>query len=206
MVAIRLKPPYFKKDESLRSLLEQRRSWRTFQDKGLSLQDVSSILWATAGKKFDAATGATRTAPSAGATYPLELYLVAGGDSVTELVQGVYHYIIEQHSLEIVKEGDLRQELAEACLGQDFIKEAPVSLIVAAKFKRTTRRYQDRGERYVYMEAGHACQNTYLATTALSLSTVEVGAFYDDAVARVIGLDKETFALIVLPIGYPGNG
>lgn len=200
---IKLKSPYFKKEENLKSLLEKRYSCRDFQDKKLNLQDLTSILWATCGEKYDSISGATRTIPSAGATYPLELYLVVGKNSVDELKEGVYHYLQDVHSLELIKEGDKRAELADACLGQGFIKEAPVSLVITAKFQRTTSRYGLRGERYVYIEVGHACQNTYLAVTCLGLGTVETGAFYDDIVKEVTGLDKDFAPLIVMPIGYP---
>lgn len=199
---IKLKPADFK-EVNLKSLLERRYSCRTFGDKILNLDDIAGLLWATCGKKQDAVTQATRTIPSAGATNPLELYLVVGKNSVDRLKEGIYHYIIEEHSLELVSGGDIRRELTKACLGQDFIEEAPISLVIAAKFARTTNRYGTRGNRYVYMEVGHACQNTYLAVTNLGLSTVEVGAFIDEDVNEVLGLDKDCVALIVMPIGYP---
>ncbi len=198
---IRLKPAYFK-EESLKSLLERRHSVREFQNKAVNLDDIASILWATCGKKYDSVTGATRTIPSAGATYPLELYLVVGKDAADGLKQGIYHYIIEEHALELVLDKDIRAELARTCLGQDFIRQAPISLVIAADFRRTTQRYGSRGENYVYMEAGHACQNTYLAVTRLGLNTVEVGAFSDDQVGKVLNLDKNYMPLIVMPIGY----
>jgi len=199
---IKLKPAHFKA-EAIDFLLEKRYSCRSFQEKGLNLDDVASILWATGGKKYDAVTGATRTIPSAGATYPLELYLVVRENAIEKIKPGIYYYSIEEHSLELVTEGDKRAELKEACLGQDFIQDAPVSLVIAANFKRTTQRYGKRGERYVYMEAGHACQNTYLAVTNLGLATVEVGAFSDDRVGRVLNLDKDCIPISVMPIGYP---
>jgi len=199
---IRLNPPHFKAVDP-KILLEKRYSCRSFQEKGLNLDDVASILWATCGEKQDAITQATRTIPSAGATYPLELYVVIGRNCIDKIKEGVYHYKIAGHSLELIAEGDKRAELADACLNQDFIKEAPVSLVITAKFQRTTGRYGARGERYVYMEVGHACQNTYLAVTNLGLSTVEVGAFIDDSVKGVLGLDKYCIPLSVMPIGYP---
>lgn len=199
---IRLNPPQLK-ETNLKLLLERRYSCRNFQDKTLNLDDVANILWATCGKKQDAVTQATRTIPSAGATYPLELYVVVGTSSLDKLKEGVYRYIIEEHSLEPTAQGDKRPELAAACLGQDFIKQAPISLVIAANFKRTTNHYGTRGERYVYMEVGHACQNTYLAVTNLGLGTVEVGAFIDDSVKQVLKLDKDCAPLIVMPIGYP---
>lgn len=198
---IKLKPIYFK-EENLKSLLEKRYSNRDFQDKPLNLDDVSNILWASGGKKYDSVTAATRTIPSAGATYPLELYLVSGENAVNKLKAGIYRYSVEEHSLELTSEGDKRAQLAGACLGQDFIQNAPVSLVITAKFQRTTQRYGSRGERYVYMEAGHACQNIYLAVTCLGLSTVEVGAFFDDKVSRVLNLDKDYIPLSVMPVGY----
>ena len=199
---IKLKPAHFK-EGNFKSLLEKRYSCRSFGDKILNLDDIATILWATCGKKYDSITGATRTIPSAGATYPLELYLVVGPKSIDKLKAGVYHYLIEEHSLQVLIETDKRAELADACLGQDFIKETPVSLVIAAKFQRTTGRYGARGERYVYMEVGHACQNAYLAVTNLGLVTVEVGAFIDDSVKRVLSLDKDCIPLSVMPIGYP---
>lgn len=199
---IRLNPAHFK-EINLNTLLEKRYSCRNFQDKSLTLDDIATMLWATCGKKQDAITQATRTIPSAGATYPLELYLVVGKNSVDKLKEGVYHYLIEEHSLELITEGDTREDLSRACLGQDFIQEAPVSLVITAKFQRTTNHYGTRGQRYVYMEAGHACQNTYLAVTNLGLATVEVGAFVDDSVKQVLNLDKDCVPLSVMPIGYP---
>lgn len=201
---IRLKPPNFKKEESLKVILERRYSCRDFQDRMLNLDDVAAILWATCGKKQDSVTGVTRTAPSAGATYPLELYLVVGENGVDKLKEGLYHYLIDEHALEMIVEGDKREGLARACLGQYFIKGAPISLIIAAKFHRTTNHYGKRGERYVYMEAGHASQNTYLAVTNLGLGTVEVGAFIDESLKEaLLNLDRDCEPLIVMPIGYP---
>jgi SagB-type dehydrogenase family enzyme len=201
---IKLTQPYLK-EENLKSLLERRYSCRNFQEKSLNLDDIATILWATCGKKYDSVTRASKTIPSAGATYPLELYLVVGRNSVDRLKEGMYHYLIEEHSLEFVRENDLRGELTTACLGQGFIEKAPVSLIITAYFERTTQRYKKRGENYVYMESGHASQNAYLAITNLGLSTVEVGAFIDNDVKRVLRLDKDCTPLLVMPIGYPAD-
>lgn len=197
-----LNPPGFL-EKDFQALLEKRYSCRDFKNRSLKLDDFSSILWAAYGKKHDAVTEASRTIPSAGATYPLELYLVVGKNSVDELTQGVYHYLIDQHALELVKDGDVRKDLASASLGQGFIHQAPVSLVIAAKFMRTTARYGARGEHYVYLEAGHASQNANLAVYSLGLATVEVGAFSDNQVSRVLGLEKDIVALIIMPIGHP---
>lgn len=199
---IRLNPPVFKQGDFL-TLLEKRYSCRKFKERALKLDDLGSILWAACGKKQDAITQATRTTASAGATYPLELFLVTGKNGVDKLSAGVYHYSIEGHALESVKDVDLRAELASACLGQDFIRQAPVSIVIAAEFSRTTLRYGARGERYVYLEAGHASQNANLAVYGLALATVEVGAFSDARVSEVLGLEKELVPLIIMPVGYP---
>lgn len=198
---IRLKPAYFK-EGNLKSLLEKRYSVREFQNKVVNLDDISSILWAACGKKYDSLTAATRTIPSAGATYPLELYLVVGEEATDKLKNGIYHYIIEEHALELITDRDIRAELAQACLGQDSVRQAPISLVITADFKRTTQRYGKRGENYVYMETGHASQNAYLAVTHLGLSTVEVGAFSDERVSEVLELNKNFTPLIIMPIGY----
>lgn len=199
-VKVKLNPPRFK--QNLKVLLEKRCSYRSFQDKALNLDDVSAILWASCGKKSDSLSEATRTVPSAGATNPLEVYLVVGRKGVDKLKEGVYHYSIEEHALELAKDGDLRAELAGACLNQGFIKQAPVSIVVAAKFIRTTRHYGERGIQYVYIEVGHACQNTYLAVGDLGLATVEVGAFYDDSVKDILDLEKDLTPISIMPIGY----
>ncbi|MCM8780720.1 MAG: SagB/ThcOx family dehydrogenase [Candidatus Omnitrophica bacterium] len=199
---IKLDQPSFQ-DVDFKTLLDRRYSCRNFQNRSLKLKDVSSILWATYGMKADAVTHATRTVLSAGATYPLELYLLVGPAGVDKLKGGLYHYIVEEHALKPISEIDKRRQLAQACLGQSFIEEAPVTLVIVARFQRTTYRYGDRGRRYVYMEAGHAAQNAYLAITSLGLATVEVGAFEDETVNRILDLQKDYVALLVMPIGYP---
>jgi len=199
---IQLSPPVFK-EKDFQALLKKRYSCRQFKNQSLKLDDLAGILWAACGKKHDAVTQATRTIPSAGATNPLELYLVVGKNSVDKLTPGVYHYLIDRHALELVKNKDVRAELALACLGQDFIRQAPVSLVIAADFMRTCARYAGRGERYVHMEAGHASQNIYLAVYSFGLATVEVGAFVDTQVSQTLGLEGDLAPLIVMPVGYP---
>lgn len=201
---IKLNPAQLKEGD-LAELLEKRYSCHNFQHKILKLDDLAALLWATCGKKQDSLHLATRTVPSAGAAYPLELYVAIGENGVDKLKAVVYHYLIAEHSLQLIAEGDKRRELTRACLGQDFISEAPVSLIITAKFQRTTDHYGARGERYVYMEAGHASQNTYLAVTNLGLATCAVGAFDDDSVKGILHLEKECEPLSIMPIGYPNT-
>jgi len=136
--------------------------------------------------------------PSAGATYPLEVYVVAG--NVTGLAAGIYHYKPQSHEITHETSGDRRQALAAAALGQSMIEDAPLSLVIAAINERTSPRYGERTERYVAMEAGHAAQNVYLQATALGLGTVVVGAFDDGGVSRVMGLGQAR-PLYIMPVG-----
>ncbi|MEO0020519.1 MAG: SagB/ThcOx family dehydrogenase [candidate division WOR-3 bacterium] len=175
--------------------LLRRRSVRSYSGEPLTLHEVGQLLWAAQGK-----TGKTygRTAPSAGATYPMEVFLVAG--RVQGLDSGVYHYDVERHALQLVKTGDVRSELAGAALGQTCIKNAPASIVLTCEYKRTTTRYGERGIRYVHMEAGHIGQNVSLECVALDLGTVMVGAFNDSAVMRVLGVKYEP--LYIMPVGH----
>ena len=198
---IRLDRPKIKK--GLIEDIQNRESYRQFKDKGLNRNQISMILWAAGGRKVDAITQASRTAPSAGARYPLELFLLIGKDATEGIQAGLYHYLVKEHSLQPLFSGDKRKELASACLGQGYISEAPVSLILAVDYSRTTSRYgEDRGVRYVHMDVGHSCQNAYLMVTDLGLGTVEIGAFHDEEVKKVLGLDRNIQPLAVMPIGY----
>lgn len=200
---IKLSHPSIPKEKGISEILNTRYSCRNFSNKSLNLNQISALLWAAVGKRSDAVTTATRTIPSAGATYPLELYIVIGKGAISDLGEGLYHYLIEKHALEpIFNNRDIRVELSRACLGQDFIKDAPTSLIITAKFSRTMNRYGQRGIRYVYMEAGSACQNIYLMATNLGLGTVEVGAFDDDRIRGLLFLDKDTEPISIMPVGY----
>jgi SagB-type dehydrogenase family enzyme len=199
---IQLNPPSFK-EENLQSLLIKRHSCRSFQPTALTKKHIAALLWATAGKKFDATSAATKTIPSAGARYPLELFLIVGSNAVDGVEAGIYHYLADSHCIELTQKGDIRKELAQACLNQGFIATAPVTLLIAADRQRTTSRYGERGIGYVYLEAGHACQNAYLAATALELGTVEVGAFSDKHIHALIGLEESLIPIVIMPVGYP---
>jgi len=165
--------------------LYERMSIRNFKDEALTLKDVSQILWAAQG--IDGVTGATRTAPSAGATQPLEVYLIVR--KVNGLEPGIYHYNPKKHI--VIKR--LSKEI-------DLDYNAPVYLIITAAYERTTNRYGERGIRYVQMEAGHAAQNVHLQAVSLGLGTFVIGAFNDNEVKNLLSLEKET-PLYVMPIG-----
>ena len=196
LTSIKLPEPRFKSEISIEETLLQRRSVREYADLPLTLDDVSQLLWSAQG--MTAGWGG-RTAPSAGALYPLEVYLVVG--NVEKLAIGVYKYKPERHELTRVKEGDLRGELAVAALGQSFVKEGAIVIVIAAVYERTTKKYGDRGVRYVHMEAGHAAQNIYLQAAALDLGMVTVGAFNDNNVKDILGMAKDEVPLYVIPLG-----
>lgn len=196
---IKLPAPRYKGKLSVEEAIYRRRSIRRYKDAPLTLQEVSQLLWAGVGATIDGVTGATRAYPSAGATYPLELYLVAG--KVKELEAGLYHYDWRNHKLILLKRGDLRRELTRAALGQRMVQDAPISLVFTAVYPRTTRRYGERGKtRYVHMDMGHAGQNIHLQAEALDLGTVVVGAFQDQAVKKVLGV-KDQEPLYIMPVG-----
>ncbi len=179
--------------------LHLRRSIRDFSDKPLSLGQVSQLVWAAQGTT--SAEG-FRTAPSAGALYPLDVYLAAG--EIGDLPAGVYLYNPADQILVEVALGDRRRQLSDAVLAQGWIRTAAAVIILTAVYRRTMGKYGERGRRYVHLEAGHAAQNVYLQTTSLGLGTTTVGAFHDDKVKAVLELPLEAQPLCLLPIGFPG--
>ncbi len=181
---------------SVEKALLERRSIRDYADEPVTLSDVSQLLWSAQGLT---AASRYRTAPSAGALYPLEVYLVAG--KVSSLTAGIYHYKPQGHELIKVADGDRRAELSNAALGQSALRQAPASLVLTAVYERTTQKYRDRGIRYVHMEAGHAAQNVCLQAVSLDLGTVVIGAFYDDDVKRVMALPGSEAPLYLIPFG-----
>lgn len=180
---------------SLEEALARRRSVREFIPGALTLAEISRLLWAAQG----VTEPGRRTAPSAGATYPLEIYLVAG--DVEGLAAGVYRYRPGRHRLEAVTDDDIRLTLAAAAWGQGCVRRAAAVVAIAAVFERTAARYGERGERYVHMEAGHAAQNLLLQATALGLGAAPVGAFSDTLVSRLLRLPDGETPLYLIPVG-----
>ncbi len=181
---------------SVEKALRERRSIREYRRAPLTIAEVSQLLWAAQG--ITSPRG-FRTAPSAGALYPLDAYLVAG--DVEGLPAGVYHYQPADHALTMNLPGDLRSLLSGAALGQASLRSAPAVLVLAAVYDRTTRKYGKRGIRYVHMDAGHSAENIYLQATALGLGTVAVGAFDDAEVGKVLGFPKDEEPLYIMPVG-----
>jgi SagB-type dehydrogenase family enzyme len=192
-----LPPPALTGDVSLEKALYTRVSRRNFTNEPLSLAKVGQVLWAAQGVGIDGVTGASRTAPSAGATHPMDIYLVAG--NVAGLQPGLYRYEHTAHRLLPVAEGDIRGSMANVALGQRFVAQAPASVILAAEYRRTTQRYGERGIRYVHMEVGHITQNIYLQAEALKLGAVAVGAFRDEELKSLLKIDTDP--LMIIPIG-----
>lgn len=195
--SIKLPPPRRDGRVSLEEALLRRRSVRQFGESPLELAETAQLLWAAQG--ITEPGRGFRTAPSAGATFPMELYLVCG--NVGGLQTGVYRYDPAAHELTLVKRGDVRSELAAGAVGQEMIAKAPASLLLAAVYERTMRRYGERGVRYVHMEAGHVAQNVYLQAAALDLATVVVGAFEDARIRRVTGIPEAEHPLYIMPVG-----
>lgn len=188
-----LPKPNYKSQVSIEEALQKRRSVRSYGKDSLELTEVSQLLWAA----YGTISGRKKTCPSAGATYPLEIYLVAG--EVKGLKTGFYRYNPDDHTLKLLNKNDYRKQLTEASLHQEYIQEAPASIVIAADFKRTTKVYGNRGERYVYMEVGHCGQNIHLQCESLNLGTVIIGAFEDDKIKSILQIKEDP--MYIMPVG-----
>ncbi|MGM0366066.1 MAG: SagB/ThcOx family dehydrogenase [Actinomycetota bacterium] len=178
---------------ALEQAIEKRRSVRSFTDQPLDNKQISQLLWSAQGITQQP-TG-FRASPSAGALYPLELYLVQS--------EGAYQYRPQDHSIARTVSGDIRQVIASCALGQQAVAQAPVSIIITAVYDRTTVKYGERGIRYVHIEAGHACQNILLQATVLNLGAVPIGAFSDQCINEALSLDESYTPLYIVPVGHP---
>lgn len=185
---------------SVERALAERRSVREYGGAPLSLAELAQLAWAAQGQ---VAPSGRRTTPSAGALYPIELYIVAG--HVADLAPGIYRYQPSLHRLAPVAEGDRRERLADAAWGQRWLARAPAILLIAALERRTTAKYGQRGVRYVHVEAGHAAQNVLLQAHALGLAAVPVGAFSDADIQSVAALPRDARPLYLIPIGREGS-
>ncbi len=193
---IKLPAPSYDSQYDLNKALQLRRSVREYRDEPLTLAQVSQLLWAGQGIT---SLGGYRTSPSAGALYPLEVYVAAG--NVEGLPAGLYKYDIAHHALQKSGEGDLRTPLAAAALDQHWIADGAAVIAIAAVYERTTKRYGERGARYVHMEAGHAAQNICLEAVALDLGAAVVAAFNDDDVKKTLKLMNSEQPLYLIPVG-----
>ena len=192
---ITLPAPVTDSSYSLEKALAERRSERNYSNSAVKLEDFSQLLWAAQGVTSPAGY---RTAPSAGALYPLEIYAVVA--RVEGLAAGVYHYLPREHKLEFLTSGDKLTALQTAALDQSAVGQSAVCLVISGVFERTAQKYGARAERYVYLEAGHAAQNVYLQATALGLGMVTIGAFDEQALPEILEVEINQ-PIYLLPVG-----
>jgi len=190
---INLPPPSTTGGMGVAEAIAKRRSVRQFTGESLTMDQISQLAWAAQGIT-DPERG-YRAAPSAGALYPLELYLFTQ--------DGVFHYRPEGHRLVQLTDVDKRVELSAAALGQPSVRDAPLAFLMTGVFARTEAKYRKRSRQYVYMEAGHAAQNIHLQAVALGLASVPVGALQESALADVLGLSSDETPLYIVPVGHP---
>jgi len=190
MMNIKLPQPKFDGTFSIEKSIYERESIRRFSSKKIEIEKISQLLWSAQGKK-----GTKRTIPSAGSTYPLEIY-------ATLKDKGLFHYNSDKHILELLTDEDLTKKLVQASLDQHSIVEAYLNIIICAQFSRTTLGYGQRGIRYVLIEVGHCAQNIHLQAVALGLASVPIGAYEDEKVKQVLHLQKNIEPLYIIPIGY----
>jgi len=208
---IQLPNPRYESETSVEKAISMRRSVRSYVEEPLSISDISQILWAAQGitrKREESPTkwntkyewqGGLRTAASAGALYPMELYLIAG--NVEGLSKGVYKYIPKNHSLMKVMEGDKRTEIYDVALKQGSIKEGAALIVMAGIYERTSFKYGERAERYVHMEVGFIGENIYLQGITLGIGTVMIGAFKDEELKKALNLPEDEHPLAIMPLG-----
>lgn len=194
--AIKLPDPLQRGNTSTEEAILKRRSVRSYKDSPLTLKEISQLLWAAQGIT---GPGGLRAAPSAGALYPLEMYVIAG--NVNGLPDGIYHYRPHKHELAGIIKGDKRNELCSAALGQPPVRNAAAVIVFSAVYERTTVKYGDRGIQYVHMETGHAAQNIFLQAVSLGLGAVVIGAFDDGAVTEVLKMPAGEQPLYIMPVG-----
>lgn len=200
VMKIKLPEPVYDSETSLEEALLVRRSVRNYNEEPITLQQLSQLLWA--GQGITDPSG-KRTAPSAGALYPLKLYVVVG--NVEGLAPGIYEYEPETHSLVKTADGDQRSSLTQAALGQTCVQQGAIDIVITAMYEITTIKYGERGIRYVHIEAGHVGQNICLEAVALELGAVTVGAFDDTSVQQVLELPEDEVPLYIIPVGNPVN-
>lgn len=196
-IQIKLPEPVLSGKISLEESLFKRRSIREFSPEPIMLDQISQLLWAAQGiteNRFG-----LRTAPSAGALYPLKLYMAV--TRVNGIRPGIYKYIPGEHILIQTETGSVEQKLSRAALEQEWIRDAAAIIVITAVYERTTQKYGKRGIRYVHMEVGHAAQNISLQAQLLNMGSVIVGAFYDDEVKKVMKLTMDEQPLCIIPVG-----
>ncbi len=179
---------------SVEETLLRRRSIRTYTPEPLTLPEIAQLFWAAQGTTR---SWGGRTAPSAGALYPLEIYAATP--------EGTYHYLTAGHRAEITTDKDRREDLWAAGLEQEALEQAAATFVLTAVYARTADKYGARAERYVKLEAGHAAENLLLQAVALGLGAVVIGAFYDADVAAALAVGADEEPLYLIPVGHPAE-
>ena len=198
--SLSLPKPSFDGKVSVEKTIKERRTIRDFKERTLSLAHLSQLLWSAQG--ITDPIGNKRAAPSGGALYPLDIYILIGENGVEKMEAGIYHYLPKEHSVLLISKGDRRKEIASASLSQMWTAKAPVIFIITAEYKRTTWKYGERGIRYALIEVGHVGQNLFLQAEAMGLGAGIVGAFNDLEVSKVAGLPPKHEPLLMMPVGY----
>lgn len=199
---VRLEPPQRKGGMPLWEAIQERRSCRSFREAPLSRESLSQLLWASQGVTKTLKDFELRSAPSAGALYPIETYLAVL--NVEGIEAGIYHYDVMRHELELLNAGDFRESVASAALDQEFASEANVVFIWTAVFERSKWKYKQRAYRYIYLDAGQIAQNLALAAVAQGLGSCQIGALYDDEVNALIEIDGEEESVVYMTaVGIP---
>jgi len=198
--SVLLPKPVFDGKVSVEKAIKERRTIRDFKEKGISLNHLSQLLWA--GQGITDSSEGKRAAPSGGALYPLDIYVLIGKDGVEKIEAGVYRYLPKEHSLQPIAKGDRRREIAAASLSQMWMARAPIIFIVTAEYQRITVKYGERGIRYALIEVGHVGQNLFLQAEALGLGAGIVGAFNDSEVSKIASLPPKHEPLLIMPVGY----
>jgi len=202
--SIKVALPVFEPDRlmTLDEILSERKSIRQYQPKPLTLGQLSYLLWASTGVQRAEGDHEFRTAPSAGALYPIETYIIA--NEVRDLEPGLYHYDIRNHELEQIGTGNLRGQVAAAALGQAMCAAAPAVFVWTAVFARSTWKYGQRAYRYIYLDAGHIAENLALAAVSLDLGTCQIGALFDNEVNSLLGVDGVEESVVYMSVvGVP---
>jgi SagB-type dehydrogenase family enzyme len=191
-------PKPFAETLTLNEALHKRKSIRGYAAKPLTMEQLSYLMWAVAGIQRSEGNFHFRPAPSAGALYPIETYIVV--NNVVDVPKGIYHYAIRPHALEELRNGDAGRDIVRATTGQRMLGEAPVAFIWTAIFQRSKFRYHDRAYRYIYLDAGHIAQNLALAAVGIGLASCQVGAYFDDEVNALIGVDGTEESVIYMSV------
>jgi SagB-type dehydrogenase family enzyme len=200
-----LPPPPIDAGPSLWKVLVKRRSIRDYTGEPLSQTDLSTLLWSIQGVTAPASSPWYRTAPSAGALHPIDTYMAV--HRVEGLKPGIYSLNVADFALQMKKEGDFADQIAEAALGQEPVRAAAVVFIWVAVIRRSRQKYHERAYRYIYLDCGHLCQNLYLAATAMNLGCCGIGAFFDEEVNEAVGVDGwEETAIYLATVGRKRGG